>query len=88
MTEPTIDQERDALLPKIESDQRELAAAVAELRTASADFGVRAAVWIAVGLLLAVAAPLLVRGLSARWRSASRRIDVPAFETEGDAQLS
>jgi 4a-hydroxytetrahydrobiopterin dehydratase len=39
MTELTIDQERETLLPKIERDQRELGAAVGELRTASADFG-------------------------------------------------
>jgi hypothetical protein len=51
MTELTIDQERDVLLPKIERDQRELEAAVGELRTASADFGKRAAAWITVGLL-------------------------------------
>jgi hypothetical protein len=41
MTELTIDQERETLLPKIERDQRELGAAVGELRTASADFGKR-----------------------------------------------
>jgi hypothetical protein len=85
MTELTIDQERETLLPKIERDQRELGAAVGELRTASADFGKRVAVWITVGLLLAVAAPLLVRRLSARRRSVVRRIDVPLFETERDA---
>jgi hypothetical protein len=86
MTELTIDQERDALLPKIERDQRELGAAVGELRTASADFGKRAAAWITVGLLLAVAAPLLVRLLSApRRRSAVRRIDAPLLETERNA---
>jgi hypothetical protein len=85
MTELTIDQERDALLPKIERDQRELEAAVGELRTASADFGKRAAAWITVGLLLAVAAPLLVRRLSARGRSAVGRIDAPLLETERNA---
>jgi hypothetical protein len=85
MTELTIDQERETLLPKIERDQRELGAAVGELRAVSTDFGKRVAVWITVGLLLAVAAPLLVRRLSARRRSVVRRIDVPLFETERDA---
>jgi hypothetical protein len=83
MTELTIDQERNALVPKIQRDQRELKAAVGELRTASADFGKRAAAWITAGLLLAIVAPLLVRRLSARRRFAVRRIDAPLFETEG-----
>jgi hypothetical protein len=65
MTDLTIDQERETLLPKIERDQLELAAAIDELRTASADFGKRTAVWISVGLLLAIAVQLLVRRLSA-----------------------
>jgi hypothetical protein len=64
MTELTIDQEREALLPKIERDQRELGAAIDDLRTATADFGRRAAVWIAVGLLTAIAVQLLIRRLS------------------------
>lgn len=64
MTELTIDQERDTLLPKIERDQRELSAAIDELRTATADFGMRAAIWISVGLLVAVAVQLLIRRLS------------------------
>jgi hypothetical protein len=53
VTDLTIDQERETLLPKIERDQLELGAAIDELRTASAALGKRAAaVWISVGLLL------------------------------------
>ena len=58
-----IAEERERLLPRIERDQRELAAAIGDLQTASAESGKRAALWILAGLVLVVGVRLALRRL-------------------------
>jgi hypothetical protein len=55
VTDATIAREREAVLPRTARDQRELAEAIDDVRTASRDAARRVMVWTAVVLVLMVA---------------------------------
>ena len=52
----SIDEERERLLPRIERDQRDLAGAVNDLQTASAESGRRAVIWLGAVVMPIIAA--------------------------------
>jgi hypothetical protein len=78
-----IDEEREDLLPRIERDQRELAAAVGDLKTASAESGRRAVRWLAAVVIPIVAARM---GSRARRRRILSSSAAPAMSVENVSQ--